>query len=140
MVTAAGLIAPATLSTTKIRSPGAMPEGTVLRFNARIKRGDHLGCYTATGGCLRTMNEIALQLEYSVVADVSFVFAWQFRADVSNWNDPPAQFALAGPFEEGSRGTTLLPGQAPLHWQICNVVHGASFVVEMHLDCPWLQR
>jgi hypothetical protein len=41
---------------------------------------------------------------------------------------------LPGPFEEGSRGTTLLLGQAPLHWRICKVVHGASFVVEMHLD------
>ena len=80
------------------------------------------------------MREIALQLEYSVEADVSPAFAWQFRTDVSNWNDPPAQFALDGPFEAGSHGTTLLPGQETLHWRICDVRQGESFVTEMQLD------
>jgi len=80
------------------------------------------------------MSKIALQLEYSVEADVSPAFAWQFRTDVSNWNDPPAQFALDGPFEVGSRGTTQLPGQETLHWHLCEVRHGASFVTEMQLD------
>ena len=63
------------------------------------------------------MSEIALQLEYSVEADVGPAFAWQFRTDLANWNDPPAQFALDAPFEAGSRGTTLLPGQETLHWR-----------------------
>ena len=48
------------------------------------------------------MSEIALQLEYSVEADVSPDFAWQFRTDVADWNDPPASFVLEGPFEAGS--------------------------------------
>ena len=60
------------------------------------------------------MSEIALQLEYSVEADVSPAFAWQFLSEVSNWNDPPAQFALDGPFEEGSHRATLLPGEETL--------------------------
>jgi len=80
------------------------------------------------------MSEIALQLEYSVEADVSPAFAWQFRTDVATWNDPPAEFALHGPFEEGSRGTTLFPGQEPLHWRIARVQSGESFVLEMPLD------
>jgi hypothetical protein len=80
------------------------------------------------------MSVIALQLEYSVEADVSPAFAWQFRTDVSNWNDPPAQFALDGPFEAGSRGTTQLPGQETLHWRIREVRHGESFVTDMQLD------
>jgi hypothetical protein len=80
------------------------------------------------------MSQVALQLEYSVEADVSPGFAWQFRTDVSNWNDPPAQFALDGPFGEGSRGTTLLPGLEPLHWRIRDVRHGESFAVDMQLD------
>ena len=80
------------------------------------------------------MSEIALQLEYSVEADVSPAFAWQFRTEVSNWNDPPAQFALDGPFEAGSHGTTLLPGQETLHWRIREVQYGESFVTEMQLD------
>ena len=80
------------------------------------------------------MSEIALQLEYSVEADVSPAFAWQFRTDVSNWNDPPAQFALDGLFEAGSSGTTQWPGQETLHWSIREVRHGESFVTEMQLD------
>ena len=80
------------------------------------------------------MSEIALQLEHSVEADVSPPFAWSFRIDVANWNDPPAKFALDGPFAAGSRGTTFLPGQAPLHWYIRDVKPGESFIVEMQLD------
>lgn len=80
------------------------------------------------------MSEIALQLEYSVEADVSPAFAWQFRTNVSNWDDPPAQFSLDGPFEAGARGTTQLPGQEPLHWTIREVRPGESFVTEMQLD------
>jgi hypothetical protein len=80
------------------------------------------------------MSEIALQLEYSVEADVSPAFAWRFRTDVANWNDPPARFNLDGPFEAGSCGTTLLPGQEPLHWCIRDVLPGKSFVLELQLD------
>jgi hypothetical protein len=80
------------------------------------------------------MSEIALQLEYSVEADVSPAFAWRFRTDVANWNDPPAIFALNGPFEVGSCGTTLLPGQEPLHWCIREVRPGKSFVIGMRLE------
>src|SRR5262249_49558710 len=79
-------------------------------------------------------SHIALQLEYSVEVAVSPAFAWQFRTDVSNWNDPPAQFALHGPFQTGSRGSTQLPGQEPLHWHIRDVRHRESFVTEMPLD------
>ncbi len=80
------------------------------------------------------MSDIALQLEYSVEVAVSPAFAWQFRTEVSNWSDPPAQFALDGPFEVGARGTTQLPGQGILHWRIREVRHGESFVIEMQLD------
>jgi hypothetical protein len=77
---------------------------------------------------------MGLQLEYSVEADVSPAFAWQFRTDVSTWDDPPAQFALHGPFEAGSSGTTLLPGQEALHWRISTLREGETFVLEMQLD------
>jgi len=80
------------------------------------------------------MSEVALQMEFSIEADVSPKFAWQFRTDVANWNDPPASFALEGPFETGSRGTTVLPGQEPLHWRIREVRPFESFVVEMQLE------
>jgi hypothetical protein len=80
------------------------------------------------------MSDIALRLKCSVEADVTPAFAWRFRTDVANWNDPPARFVLDGPFETGQCGTTLLPGQAPLHWRITDVKPGKSFVVVMQLD------
>ena len=75
-----------------------------------------------------------MHLEYSVEADVSPAFAWRFRTDIANWNDPPAEFAIDGPFEEGSCGTTRLPGQEPLHWRVAKVQPGESFVLVMQLD------
>ena len=80
------------------------------------------------------MNEVVYQVEYSVEAPVSAAFAWDWRTDVQNWGDPPAQFQLDGPFAAGSWGTTRLPGQEPLRWQIRDVRPGRSFVIEMPLD------
>jgi Polyketide cyclase / dehydrase and lipid transport len=81
-----------------------------------------------------TSNPPAYQLEHSVEADVSPSFAWNWRTDVKNWDDPPARFQLDGPFARGSSGSTVLPGQAPLHWRIREVQPGRSFVIEMPLD------
>ena len=73
-------------------------------------------------------------MRYSIEADVTPAFAWRYRTDVATWNDPPAKFALDGPFATGSQGTTLLPGQDPLHWRIGEITPGKSFVLEMPLD------
>jgi hypothetical protein len=80
------------------------------------------------------MNDIAYQVGYSVEAQVSPGFAWDWRIDVKNWDDPPAQFQLDCPFATGSWGTTWLPGQEPLRWQIRDVRPGKSFTIEMPLD------
>ena len=81
------------------------------------------------------MNEIAhYQLEHAIEVQVSRTFAWNWRTDVRNWDDPPAQFRLDGPFVAGTWGTTLLPGQEPLRWQIREVRPEQSFVLEMPLD------
>jgi len=80
------------------------------------------------------MKNIACQLEDSVEAEVSPSFAWNWRTDIKNWDDPPAQFQLNGPFASGSWGTTLLPGQEPLRWQIRDVRPGAAFTMEVPLD------
>jgi hypothetical protein len=77
---------------------------------------------------------VALQLEYSIDVDASLEFVWKYRTDIANWNDPPAQFVLDGPFNAGSRGTTVLPGQEPLHWSIREVRSLETFVLEMQLD------
>ena len=80
------------------------------------------------------MSRIALQLEHSDEAAVTAEFAWKHRTDIANWNDPPARFSLDGAFIAGSRGTTVLPGQPPLHWKVREVQPPCSFVLEMELD------
>lgn len=80
------------------------------------------------------MNSPVCEMEHSLEADVSPSFAWNWRTDVKNWHDPPAQFQLDGPFANGSSGTTLLPRQEPLRWHIREVRPGRSFIIEMPLD------
>ena len=80
------------------------------------------------------MAQIAWQIEHSIEAAVSPEFAWSFCTDVRNWDDPPAQFALDGPFAAGSQGTTLMPGQDPRRWRIRDVRPGHSYIVETELD------
>ncbi len=81
------------------------------------------------------MNETAYyQLEHAVEVLVSCTFAWNWRTDLRNWNDPPAQFRLDGPFAEGTWGTTLLPGRESLRWQIRDVRPEQSFMVDVALD------
>jgi hypothetical protein len=80
------------------------------------------------------MDDIALELEYSVEADASLAFVWRFRTDMTTWIDPPARFALDGPFADGAQGTTVMPGQEPFHWSIRDVRPGESFVIEMPLE------
>jgi len=80
------------------------------------------------------MTNIACQLEHSVEAEVSPAFAWNWRTNIKNWDDPPAQFQLDGSFAQGSWGTTRFPGQEPIRWQIRAVRPGASFIIEILLD------
>ena len=96
----------------------------------RVNLADSLTCRSSQN----VMSEIVLQLEYSVEAVVSPDFAWRFRTDVANWIDPPAKFVLDAPFEVGSCGTTLMPGQEPMRWRITEIQLGKSFVLEMQLD------
>jgi len=79
-------------------------------------------------------DDVALVLEHAVEADVSLAFAWKFRTDVANWNDPPARFEIDGPFLDGTPGRTFLPGQEPLIWWVRHVVPERSFVIEMRLE------
>jgi hypothetical protein len=80
------------------------------------------------------MSEIVWQIEHTVEAEVSAPFAWRFWSNVSNWNDPAAEFTLDGPFAAGSVGTTRMPGRDPILWRIQDVVPGACATIEMELD------
>ena len=80
------------------------------------------------------MNDVAWEISHSVETGASAAFAWGYMTNVANWDDPPAEFKLAGPFATGSRGTTLVPGQEPRHWKIREVRAGESYTVEFPLD------
>jgi hypothetical protein len=68
--------------------------------------------------------------QQSVDVDVPVSFAWRYMTDIRNWNDPPAEFTLEGPFEEGSRGTTLLPAGRPILWTIRRVDAGRAYTID----------
>jgi hypothetical protein len=72
----------------------------------------------------------AWQCQRSVDADVTVSFAWQYMTNVSNWSDPPAEFALDGPFVPGSRGTTRMPDQPANSWVIRDVDPGKTYTIE----------
>ena len=80
------------------------------------------------------MNGADVVLEHSIDANVTPDFAWQFWTNDANWDDPPARFAIDGPFADGSRGTTTFPDQEPLHWFVRDVQPGRSATIEMALD------
>jgi hypothetical protein len=68
--------------------------------------------------------------ECSVDVEVGAPFAWEYMTNVANWNDPPAEFSLEGPFVPGARGTTRMPGSPPAHWTIRDVEPGHAYVIE----------
>jgi hypothetical protein len=74
------------------------------------------------------------ELEHSVAAKVSSEFAWQYMTDVANWDDPPAQFELDGPFHVGTAGTTRMPGRPPIHWHIRALNPQRAYMLQMTLD------
>jgi hypothetical protein len=80
------------------------------------------------------MTDVEWLLEHSEVTAASPDFVWKHMTDPTNWDDPPAKFALNGPFESGSRGTTELPDQDPLHWVIREVRRGSSYTIETELE------
>jgi polyketide cyclase/dehydrase/lipid transport protein len=80
------------------------------------------------------VNDVVWEIAHSVDANASPAFAWNYMTEVSNWDDPPAQFELNGPFAIGSRGTTRFPGQEPMHWHILSVRRRERYILEMPLD------
>ena len=67
--------------------------------------------------------------ERSVDVDVPAAFAWRYMTDVRNWNDPPAEFDLDGPFANGARGTTRMPDRPPASWTIAEVDRGSGYTI-----------
>ena len=79
-------------------------------------------------------SDLVWQTEHSVETEASLAYAWSYLTDVRNWNDPPAAFALDGPFAAGSEGTTVMPGHPPARWRISDVQPGRSYTLENRLE------
>jgi 16S rRNA (guanine(966)-N(2))-methyltransferase RsmD len=99
-------------------------EQGALRRTRVVRQGDNaLSFYTVA------TREPAWQMEHSVEAGVPRDLAWSYMSKVSNWSDPPAEFTLDGPFTDGARGTTLMPGQPPLSWSLRDVRSPDTYTV-----------
>ena len=55
------------------------------------------------------MATVPWEMTHSVETNASPAFAWHYWTNIANWDDPPAEFELEGPFASGSRGATWLP-------------------------------
>jgi hypothetical protein len=82
-------------------------------------------------------------IEHSATAAADLAFTWAYMTDVKNWDDPPAKFTLNGSFSNGSLGSTEIPGQAPLQWQLREVKTQQSYTIEIALEraailCMWV--
>lgn len=80
------------------------------------------------------MSDVVWEIAHSVETDARPAFAWTYLTNVANWDDPPAEFELHGPFTAGSRGTTRMPGQEPREWRLREVSPMKSYTLEMGLD------
>lgn len=78
------------------------------------------------------IKEPAWQFQHSVPCNALRHFAWSYWTNIANWEDPPATFALDGPFDVGSRLTTFVPGQT-FHSIIRACKAGREATIEMEL-------
>lgn len=85
----------------------------------------------------------AWECQRSVDVEVAVSFAWSYMTDVGNWNDPPAEFTIEGPFAAGTRGTTRMPGQPANSWTVHDVDPGRGYTIrgafseDAFLLCHW---
>ena len=76
----------------------------------------------------------AWEMAHSVETDAPPDVAWKYWTNIENWIDPPAEFELEGPFVEGARGVTRIPGQSSLHWVIREMHPPETATIEAQLD------
>ena len=76
----------------------------------------------------------AWEMTHSVETDAPPDVAWKYWTNIENWIDPPAEFELDGPFVDGARGITWIPGQSPMHWVIREMHPPETATIEAQLD------
>jgi 16S rRNA (guanine(966)-N(2))-methyltransferase RsmD len=117
----------------------ALPENQGgLRRTRVVRQGDNaLSFYAAESPAP------VWHTEHSVETAADRDFAWSYMSNVANWDDPPAEFHLDGPFAEDSRGTTTMPSQPTREWSLRDVRPPETYTVDAAiaegatLSCTW---
>jgi len=84
------------------------------------------------------MQNLAWEMTCTAETKSSVASAWAYWTNIANWYDPPAQFELDGPFASGTRGTTRMTGQDPMHWIIAEVTPPFSATIVLELRAATL--
>jgi hypothetical protein len=78
------------------------------------------------------MTEAIWEFNHSVECRAPRRFCWEYWTDVAKWDDPPARFTIDGPFQNGARIRTELPGQT-LVSVVRGVEEGRAATIELEL-------
>ena len=78
------------------------------------------------------------ELKHSVVANADRQTAWEFHSKISDKvarieGDAVESITLDGPFQAGTKGTTKMRGQEPVHWRLVEVEPPERSVTEVEL-------
>ena len=77
------------------------------------------------------------ELKHSVIADAHRQTVWEFVSNIDNLarieGDAVESITLDGPYQAGSKGTTKMRGQEPIHWRLADVEPPRRSVTEMEL-------
>jgi hypothetical protein len=77
------------------------------------------------------------ELKHSVVANANRQTVWEFVSDINNLarieGDAVESITLDGPYQAGTKGTTKMRGQEPIHWRLIEVEPPGRAVTELEL-------
>src|SRR3954464_1494757 len=77
------------------------------------------------------------ELKHSVIADANRQTVWEFASNIDNLarieGDAVESMTLDGPYQAGSKGTTKMRGQEPIHWRLAEVEPPGQSVTEVEL-------
>jgi hypothetical protein len=77
------------------------------------------------------------ELKHSVIANANRQAVWEFVSNIDNLarieGDAVESITLDGPYQAGSKGTTRMRGQEPIHWRLAEVEPPRRSVTEMEL-------
>ena len=80
----------------------------------------------------------AWQFEHSLECNADKSFVWSFWTEVSNWERIEGEavewIKLDGPFENGAKGETKMPGHNPQYWEVTQVVTESTATIKMPLE------